>query len=100
MDVVENSLEEGEEVIGKTYYEGEAEYLTIAGNIRLDYLLETLSDDICGQCHNCDREWPDLTDKEKDELETLILNYLEEHAPLRCYEAINVKEKKITEEDL
>jgi hypothetical protein len=96
-----HDIEDDELIVGKTYYEGEKEPIPLKRIVNIDSLLDDLSEaayDECGEYG--DDPWPDLTDPEKQELENVIITFLEKYSPIRCWNVINVVEKQLTLEDI
>jgi hypothetical protein len=101
IDNLNYELSEGETLIGKTYYRGEAVPITHEECIDVEGFLEncnaTAYDDV-GECF--DYEFTDVSEEAKQELKNLIVTWAQKHVKLNYYKVKNVVELKITEDDL
>lgn len=87
--------------IGATYWRGEKQELTHAECIDIDSFLEMCDErayEEIGEVYdNC---FADVTEAEKMELGELITAWAKKHVNMRFWKVLNVKELKITAEDL
>lgn len=88
-------------VIGATYWRGEKQDLTHAECIDVDSFLEMCDErayeeigDVYDSC------FADVTEAEKTELSELITAWAEKHVKMRYWRVLNVKELKVTAEDV
>lgn len=100
IDQLECNLEEGETLIGQTYYEGEKVDMPMSRMFNIDHFIDALNEKAWDEVGEYADEWPDFSESEKKELESFIVGFLEKHAPALMDSVINIKEMKIIEGDL
>ena len=98
-DVIDNIVLENP--VGATYWRGEKQAITHADCIDVDTFLEQLDErayEEIGEIYdNC---FTDIDAVAKQELTDLILAWAKKHVTIRYWKVLNVKELKITEDDI
>jgi hypothetical protein len=92
--------ENKENLIGMEYFEGDAVFCTARQMVDIECIIDMISDaayEVGGEWAD---GWPDITDKGKNELENLIVEFLEKKSPCTFYHIENVQSKTITEDDI
>ena len=100
-DVVDSIVNNTDEPVGATYWRGEKQELTLKECIDVESFLEMCDErayEEIGEFYdNC---FTDVTDGEKQELQTLITEWAKKNVNIRYWKVINTKELKLTAEDI
>ena len=100
-DVVDAITNNTDEPVGATYWRGEKQEMTLGECIDVDSFLEMCDErayEEIGEFYdNC---FTDVTDGEKQDLQTLITEWAKKNVNMRYWKVINTKELKLTAEDI
>jgi hypothetical protein len=89
-----------DELIGKEYFEGDPVKPAVRDFVNVDSIIDSINEYANEDHGEYAEDWPDLTRQEKDQLEDLIVKFLEEKSPISFFRVENSVAKKITAEDL
>jgi hypothetical protein len=98
-DELESCAGEGESILGKTYYEADQEPIAAAGFFDIDDLIDLLNEKAWDVCGECAEDYPNLSLGKKEELNKIVLDFLDKNTR-HYYKPANIVEKKVEEGDL
>jgi hypothetical protein len=96
----ERKIENEHDLIGEKYFEGDAVPVPIRDLVSVDAIIEAMNEVVIEVTGHYTEGWPDLSPEDKEELENLIVNFLEEKHVRGFYDVDNVIGKTITKDDL
>jgi hypothetical protein len=100
-DSLEELIEDNDLELGATYWEADAIEISHTDNIDVRGILENMDERLyeeVGEIADCD--YSDVPQEAKDELKELIAGWATKHVNLRYWKVRNLKECKVTAEDL